>query len=116
MKVQLEPKFYKHEMDNPFRGKDRTKELFWKWERQMFGAPGNNGQLVNDYIVRGMELLLNRVDSTGTADDIPSEIKDASAPLEEKAVVAVMYSNELGQDLDLQNDPSQIRWTDYFKD
>ena len=30
MKVQLEPKFYKHEMDNPFRGKDRTKELFWK--------------------------------------------------------------------------------------
>lgn len=116
MKVRLQPKFYKQEMDNPFIGRDYTKEIFWKWENMVFGASGRNGGLLKDYIVRGIELLVGGDSDGNTPDDIPPEIRDASASLEEKAFVAIMYSNELGRNLELQADPSQIRWTDYFKD
>lgn len=116
MKVSLKPKFYKHEMDNPFIGKDDTKAIFWKWEQLVFGPAGENSTLLEDYLLRGIRIMMGINVKPGTPDDIPSEIKEATAPLEEKAFVAQMYSNELGTNRMLQDDPSQIRWTDYFKD
>lgn len=116
MNLNIKPKFYKGELDNPFIDKDETKAVFWKWESLVFGRSGENTTLLQDYLARGIRLMMGINVEPGTPDDIPSEIKEASAPLEEKAFVAQMYSNELGTNRMLQDDPSQIRWTDYFKD
>ena len=115
-KLIIKPKFYKDELDNPFVDKDETKAVFWKWERMVFGSPGANGEVLKHYITRGIELLMDDSATPGSADDIPPEIKDATASLEEKALVAQMYSNEVGTNMMLRDDPMHIKWTEYCKD
>lgn len=116
MNLNIKPKFYKGELDNPYEGEDETKSTFWKWERIIFG-PGTEGSpMLKDNLVRGIKLLMKETGDDMKPDDIPDGIREANAPLEEKAFVAQMYSNELGRNLVLQEDPSQIDWTAYFKD